>query len=191
MTPPTTAPATTAGVTTITDVSAGFVRYVDDIEVPSPGSWSVLRTSHVAIADSRPDHPVPTRIIDGSLAVAEHPEQSTIVLHLHGREPMTFVGGPTKVNADRRGMSRWSIAGTLQCGGLAEPMTLALSYHGVFRSRGHARAWFSGSGAVEASPRRNRWRRSSKPARRLVVVDLLFDASTAPASPSAAANAAA
>ena len=76
-----------------------------------------------------------------------------------------------------------AVAGTLTHAGRAEPMVVALSYHGVFRTRGRAWAWFSGSGVVETAADPRRWRRRPKVERRLVVLDVLFDRPGSGSSP--------
>ena len=167
-------PATARTPLNITTIP-NLVRRLGELEVPAKGAWPLVRTSHVAIADSRPDHPIRVRIVSGAFEIDHWPELSTIRMELDGSVPMSFVGRPTSVVANRHGMSEWSIAGTLTRGGQAEPTVLKLNYHGVFRSRGRAWAWFSGSGAVDGLKSGGRWRRFCKPVRRLVVLDVLFD----------------
>jgi hypothetical protein len=177
--------ADTPSATTI----ANLVRRLGDREVPASGTWTVVPTSHVALARGRGDHPVPVRIVDGAFEIDERPERSTIHLALGGPHPMTFLGRATRVAANH-GMSEWSIAGTLTRDRRAEPMAFTVTYHGVFRSSGRAWAWFSGSGAVETPTKRRWWRRSHNVERTLVVLDLLLDSPASPASRSTLSRAA-
>jgi hypothetical protein len=131
--------------------------------------------SHFAIGRDRPDHPIPLRILGGSLEIDARPERSMLRAVLAGPDVATFVGQPTSVEPDRHGLSVWRIAGTLVHGDDADPMRVTVAYHGVFRSRGRAWAWFSGSGALETSGRRSWWRRAPRVDRRLVVLELLLD----------------
>ena len=155
-----------------------LVRRLGELEVPASGTWQLVPTSHVAIAQRRRDLPIPMRIVAGAFEVHERPEQSTIRMVLDGGE-VTFVGSPTRVVADRHGLSEWSVAGILTRGATSDRMTFTVSYHGVFRSRGRSWAWFSGSGAVER-PRHRRLRRTPTIERQLVVLDVLLDSPEPP-----------
>ena len=161
---------------TTTTTIGGLARRLGDLEVPVAGTWSVVPTSYVAIVlTGRRDHPVQLRILGGAFAIEEHPAHSELRLSLDGADGMTFVGQPTEVRADLHGLSQWSITGTLTGDDRTVPMALTISYHGVYRSRGRAWAWFSGTGDLQV-PRTRSWgRMSSDFERRIVVVDLLFD----------------
>ena len=186
MKPPTTEYVTTAGASPNTTTIANLVRRLGDLEVPVSGRWTLVPSSHVAIAlPGRSDVPVPARILDGAFELEDVLEHSKIELTLDGPDAMTFVGQPTSVVANRHGLSEWSIVGTLAREGRGEPMAFTVSYHGVFRSRGRAWAWFSGSGAVESPVHGSWWRRSQHVERRLVVLDLLLDSPAAPHLPPA------
>ena len=170
---------------------AHLVRRRDDLEVPAVGTWEVMTVSHAAVAlEGRPDVPVRVAIVDGTLRIADNPEQSELRLALAGPDMMTIVGRPTLVAADRQGMSRWSIAGTFARGGTAEPVQLTLTYHGVFRSTGRTWAWFSGTGALGVPGRGSRCRRSPSAGCRMVVLDLLLDTPTVLVRPLALGDAA-
>jgi hypothetical protein len=156
--------------------STRLIRRVGDLEVPAVGTWEVVPASHVGLAiDGSSDLPVRMSIIDGALRIGRDPERSEFRLALAGPEAMSIVGRPTLVEADHHGMSSWSIAGTLTRGGFAEPVQLALTYHGVFRSGSRSWAWFSGTGAFGARRCGSRLRRSSGSGRRRVVLDLLLN----------------
>lgn len=155
---------------------AHLTRRVGDLEVPAAGTWEIVPASHVGITiEGQRNHPARVSIVDGALRIGRDPVHSEFRLALAGPETMSLVGRPTLVEADHHGMSRWSIAGTLTSGGCAEPVQLALTYHGVFQSAGRSWAWFSGTGAFGAPRRVTRWRRSSGAGQRLVVLDLLLN----------------
>ena len=173
-------PASTA-TTPFPTTDSDLIRRLGDLEVPAPGQWSLVPTSHVAIALGQLHQPTPLRVINGGFDIADRPDDSTIRLELTGPDPMTFLGRPTMVARNRQGMSDWWIAGTLTHHGRPDTTLLTISYHGVFRTRGRAWAWFSGTGALE-TPDTTRWRRSQRVERRPVVLDLLFDSPSPPTS---------
>jgi hypothetical protein len=161
---------------------ARLVDRIGDLEAPAAGTWSVQPASHVALArHGRLDRPVAAQVVGGAFEIGEFLEHSSLHLDLRGPAPLVFNGRPTRVEADRHGLSRWSIAGVLSHEGWSDPMSLSVSCHGVYRTAGHAWAWLSGSGALDAA-RSARSRRFASVERRLVVVDLLLVPSSSPSS---------
>jgi hypothetical protein len=161
---------------TATTPAAHLIRRMGDLEVPAAGTWDIVPASHVGLTiEGRRDAPARATVIDGALRVGRDPERSEFRLAFAGPDTMSLVGRSTMVEADHHGKSTWSIGATLSSGGCAEPVQLALTYHGVFRSGGRSRAWFSGAGTVGAPRRLPRWRRSSAAGQRLLILDLLLD----------------
>jgi hypothetical protein len=161
---------------TATTPAAHLIRRIGDLEVPAAGTWDIVPASHVGLTiEGRRDAPARATIIDGALRVGRDPEHSELRLAFAGPDTMSLVGRSTMVEADPHGTSKWSIGGTLTSGGCAEPVQLALTYHGVFRSAGRSWAWFSGAGTVGTPRRLSPWRRSPAAGQRLIVLDLLFD----------------
>ena len=141
---PTSIQATTAGRTAIADL----IRRHRDLELPSPGLWRTAQGSYMAIATSRRDPLIARRVVDGAIDIDETPDQSSMRLTVAGPDDMTFQGRPTRVVPNHHGMSEWAIEGALTHDERSTPMTLVVSYHGVYRSSGRVWAWFSGRGAV-------------------------------------------
>ena len=145
---------------------------------------------YVAIAPSRRDPLVPRRVLDGAFDIDETPDQSAMHLTLAGPDDMTFQGRLTRVVANHHGMSEWTIGGTLTHAEQSTPMTLVVSYHGVYRSSGRVWAWFSGRGAMVVPSKRRWWRRSGLVQRTTVVLDLILDPPRAARSRSTVSSAA-
>ena len=157
-----------------------MIRRLGDLEVPARGHWTLVPTSHIAVAFDKPRQPTPLDVVNGVFEIADRPVDSTIRMELAGPDPMTFQGRPTMVATSRDGMSDWWITGTLTHHGQPDTTLLTVSYHGVFRTRGRAWAWFSGTAALE-TPETTRWR-TQLVERWLVVLDLLLDSPTPPMS---------
>ncbi len=178
-TDPTGIQAATVGPTAVADL----IRRHCDLEVPSPGLWRLAPGSYVAIAPSRRQHLNPRRVLDGAFDIDETPDQSAMHLTVGGPDDMTFQGRPTTVVANHHGMSEWSITGTLTHEERSTPMTLLVSYHGVYRSSGRVWAWFSGKGAIVVPSNRGGWRRCDVQ-RASVELDLVLDPPGSVRSPS-------
>ena len=150
----------------------------------------MARGSYVAIAPSRRDPLIARRVLDGAFDIDETPDQSSMRWTVGGPDEMTFQGRPTRVVANHHGMSEWSIEGALTHDERSTPMTLAVSYHGVYRASGRVWAWFSGRGTMVGPSNRRWWRRSCHVERATVVIDLILDPPRSARSPSTVSRAA-
>jgi hypothetical protein len=144
----------------------------------------------MAIAPSRRDPLIARRVVDGAIDIDETPDQSSMRLTVAGPDDMTFQGRPTRVVPNHHGMSEWAIEGALTHDERSTPMTLVVSYHGVYRSSGRVWAWFSGRGAVVVPSPPRWWRRSHRTERATVVLDLILDPPRSARSPSTVSRAA-
>jgi hypothetical protein len=183
-------PGSSQPTTTAPTVVADLIRRNRDLEIPSPGLWRMAPGSYVAIAPSRREPLVARRVLEGAIDIDETPDQSSMRFTVAGPDEMTFQGRPTRVVANHHGMSEWAIEGALTHNEQSSPMTLVVSYHGVYRSSGRVWAWFSGRGAVVVPSQPRRWRSSRRNERATVALDLILDPPQSARSPSTVSRAA-
>jgi hypothetical protein len=152
------------------------IRRTDDLEIPTTGTWPVVRSSSVARSKAstrstgRRDGLRPLHVLAGRFDIGEEPTQSSLRIDLDGA---TWIANAVRVSPDRNGMSQWHFVGVAESADRREPLTLTLSYHGVFRRGIDLWAWLSGSGTIGTPSGRRRLRRASEDR---LVVDLLFTA---------------
>ena len=147
------------------------IRRIDDLEIPTLGTWSVVRASSVTRSSGRRTARRQVHVLGGRFEIAADPHDSSLRLDL---DDSTLVAGTTRVAPDEHGMSRWHLEGFAESVDGHHPLALTLSYHGVFRRGVDVWAWLSGVGTIDApSSRRPRWRSTGGDE---LVVDLLFTA---------------
>jgi hypothetical protein len=149
------------------------IRRTDDLEIPTTGTWPVLRPSSITRSTTSTglrDGLRPLRVLAGRFDIGEDPTQSSLRIDLEGA---TWIADAVRVSPDRNGMSQWHFEGVAESADRREPLTLSLSYHGVFRRGIDVWAWLSGSGTIGTPSGRRRLRRSSE---NRLVVDLLLSA---------------
>ena len=146
------------------------IRRIDNLEIPTFGTWPVVRASSVTRSSGRRQAPRQIHVLAGQFEIGEDPHDSSLRLDL---DDSTLVAGTTQVTPDRHGMSQWHLEGSAESVDGHHPLALTLSYHGVFRRGVEAWAWMSGTGTI-ATPSSRRGRRRSAGDR--LNVDLLFTA---------------
>ncbi len=156
-------------------VRHALVRRLGEIEVPAPGTWSMVHSSHVGLVACRRDGPVQLPLARGCFEIGEHPELTEVTIDIGGESPATLVGVASSVVADRHGFSTWHVDGRLVTTTTTDHVHLTLRYHGVFRRGADAWAWFSGHGQVGGDTRRRR-RSTRRSDHRRVVLDLVLRA---------------
>ena len=146
-----------------------MIRHIDNIEIPTNGTWPATgESSVVRTTRRRGRHAVPVRA--GWFDIAEDPAASSLRLDL---DDFALCATGPLISTDRNGKSEWRFEGGASSGTRHEPLTLALSYHGVFRRGADAWMWLSGTGAIGA-PATRRARRRSPDGDGRIVLELLF-----------------
>ncbi|MGH9135381.1 MAG: hypothetical protein ACRDZZ_15685 [Ilumatobacteraceae bacterium] len=130
---------------TATDTSALPIRSIGDLEVPTAGTWPIVRASSVDRSTHRPKGLRPLRVLAGRFEIAEDPADSSLRIDV---EDSTLIATTVSISADPNGMSRWRLAGVVERVGGHDPLTLSLSYHGVYRRGDELWAWMSGTGSI-------------------------------------------
>jgi len=147
------------------------IRTVDGVELPTNGTWPLIRASSVARSSGRGRNRQQLHVLAGRLEIGNDPVDSSLRIDL---DQSTLIAGGAQVDADRHGMSEWRFEGVAETANGHEPLALTLNYHGVFRRGIDVWAWWSGTGTI-GLPSGRRGLLPSGGADRLVV-DLLFTA---------------
>jgi hypothetical protein len=151
------------------------IRRIDTLEIPISGSWPVVRSSSVARSTRRRHDVRQVHVLAGRLEVGEDPFDSSLRIDL---DDSTLTATAVQIAPNANGMSEWQFEGFAQNVERRDPLTLTLSYHGVFRRGIDVWAWVSGTGTIGTPAERSglrRLQRSGDGMQRLVV-DLLFTA---------------
>jgi hypothetical protein len=147
------------------------IRRLDDLEIPTTGTWPVTRASSVATSTGRRNDLRQVHVLAGRLEVGDDPVASSLRIDL---DDSTLIATAASVAPDRHGMSEWHFEGCAERPDGHEPLRMTLSYHGVFRRGIDVWAWLSGTGTI-GTPAPRRGLRPSRGGQQLVV-DLLFTA---------------
>ena len=147
------------------------IRRIDDLEIPTSGTWPVVRASSVTRSSGRRTARRQIHVLAGRFEIGEDPRDSSLRIDL---DDATLVAGTTGVAPDQHGMSQWHLEGVAESADGHHPLALTLSYHGVFRRGVETWAWMSGTGTID-TPSSRRGRRRSTGSDNLTV-DLLFTA---------------
>jgi hypothetical protein len=150
------------------------IRRIDTLEIPITGTWPVVRASSVSRSGRRQDLRQ-VHVLAGRLDVADDPSDSALRIDL---DDSTLTATAVRISPNANGMSEWHFEGVAQSAERRDPLTLTLSYHGVFRRGIDTWAWVSGTGTIGTPAVRRglrRLQRSGDGTQRLVV-DLLFTA---------------
>jgi hypothetical protein len=147
------------------------IRRTDELEIPSPGIWPIVRSSSVASSTGLRNGVRSLHVVAGRFDIGDDPTQSSLRIDL---DNSTLVASAVAVSPDLNGLSEWRFEGTAGSAERLEPFTLTLSYHGVFRRGIDVWARMSGTGTIGTpSGRRRRLRRSGD---NRIFVDLLLTA---------------
>jgi hypothetical protein len=148
------------------------IRRIDNLEIPTTGTWPVTRASSVARSTGRRNDLRQAHVLAGRFDVGDDAVASSLRIDL---DDSTLAATAARVSPDRHGMSEWQFEGYVERADGHEPLTLTLSYHGVFRRGIDVWAWLSGTGTI-GTPVARRGLRRSKIGGERIVVDLLFTA---------------
>jgi hypothetical protein len=148
------------------------IRRLDNLEIPTTGTWPVTRASSVVKSTGRRNDLRQVHVLAGRFEVGDDPVASSLRIDL---DDSTLNSTAAWVSPDRHGMSEWRFEGFAEHADGHEPFTLTLSYHGVFRRGIDVWAWLSGTGTI-GTPTGRRGLRRSKVGGNQIVVDLLFAA---------------
>jgi hypothetical protein len=151
------------------------IRRIDTLEIPITGTWPVVRASSVIRSTRRRQDLRQVHVLAGRLEVGEDPVDSSLRIDL---DDSTLTATAVRIAPSANGMSEWHFEGFAQNAERRDPLTLTMSYHGVFRRGIDVWAWVSGTGTIGTPAERRGLRRlqRSGDGTQRVVVDLLFTA---------------
>lgn len=118
-----------------------LIRLLDGIELPTPGNWRIAAGQPVTLQRGgwrrRPAHTDAA----GALVVADEPRQSTLGMRVtspSGHPDLTISAQLAAASSH----GSWRFAGSVR-GTVELPITLDVTYHGVYRHGEEATAWLT------------------------------------------------
>lgn len=119
-----------------------LIRLLDGIELPTAGSWRIAAGQPVTLQQGGWRRRLVHTNAAGALVVTDEPRQSALALRVtspSGSHPDLTIGA--QLAAATSGGS-WRFAGSVR-GTVELPITLDVTYHGVYRHGEEATAWLT------------------------------------------------
>ena len=139
-------------------ITTDLIRLLDDVELPTPGRWTITGSQPVELCTSRWRRRRRTAIATGELVIDHEPARSTLRLVITPRDPEPADAALTisavLTRADSSGA--WLFHGTAVRGNEAAPVTIDIRYNGVYCQRLHATAWLTVHSTVPSIDGRGR-----------------------------------
>ena len=139
-------------------ITADLIRLVDDVELITPGRWSISGRQPVELRTSGWRRRRRPAIATGELVIDEDPWRSTLCLVVTPLDPELADAALTisaiLTTADSTGA--WLLHGTSVRADESIPVTIDVRYRGVYRQRSHATAWLTIRSTVPALDGRGR-----------------------------------
>jgi hypothetical protein len=139
-------------------ITTDLIRLLDDIELPSPGRWTISGRQPVELRTTGWRRRRRPAFATGELLVDDDPRRSTLSLVVTPLDPeladATLTVNAVLDSADASGT--WLLHGTAVRGEATTPITIDVQYRGVYPQQRRSTAWLTIRSTVPSAGGRGR-----------------------------------